>query len=144
MLTDRKRVNEYALPSEAEVTKLSIYLAPTTTLGEQKLKGVIYSNESGPKTFLGTSKELVFLHTESTGWYELTFTTPVKLAAGNYWIGVITGATSDVAGFRWDSVTNSRDKNVNEYAAGPSNPFGRPKSIASRCLSTRPIRRLHQ
>jgi hypothetical protein len=124
MLADRKRVNRYSLPVEGEVSKLSIYLAPTSTLGEQKLKGVIYSDESGPKTLLGTSKELIFHHSDTAGWYDLTFTTPVKLSSGNYWLGAITGATSNVAGFRWDSVTNSRDKNVNEYTKGPSNPFG--------------------
>ncbi|MGO9249719.1 MAG: hypothetical protein ACLP7W_14230 [Solirubrobacteraceae bacterium] len=32
-----------------------------------------------------------------------------------------------MAGLRWDSVTNNRDKNVNEYAKGPSNPFGTPE-----------------
>jgi hypothetical protein len=48
----------------------------------------------------------------------------VKLAAGNYWIGVMTGATAGVASFRWDSVTGSRDWNTNTYASGPTNPFG--------------------
>jgi hypothetical protein len=49
---------------------------------------------------------------------------PVKLAAGNYWIGVITGGTGGVAGFRYDSVAGSRDYNFNVYTSGPSNPFG--------------------
>ena len=54
----------------------------------------------------------------------MKFAAPVKLAAGNYWIGVITGSTTNVAGFRYDSVANSRDYNNNSYASGPSNPFG--------------------
>ncbi|MGO9249720.1 MAG: hypothetical protein ACLQQB_07520 [Solirubrobacteraceae bacterium] len=33
-LADRKRVNKYALSSRGEVTKLSVYLEPTSTLGE--------------------------------------------------------------------------------------------------------------
>jgi hypothetical protein len=48
----------------------------------------------------------------------------VKLAAGNYWIGVITGATSNVAGFRYTSVASSRAFNVNTYTSEPTNPFG--------------------
>jgi hypothetical protein len=48
----------------------------------------------------------------------------VKLAAGNYWIGVITGASAGVTGFRFDSVTGSRDYNTNTYSSGPTNPFG--------------------
>jgi hypothetical protein len=47
----------------------------------------------------------------------------VKLAAGNYWIGVITGATNSVAGFRYDSVTGARAYNANTYTSGPTNPF---------------------
>ena len=54
----------------------------------------------------------------------------MKLTAGNYWIGVMTGATAGVAGFRFDGVTGSRDYNSNSYAAGPSNPFGAVTSDA--------------
>ncbi|TMK23933.1 MAG: hypothetical protein E6G62_09835 [Actinobacteria bacterium] len=50
----------------------------------------------------------------------------MKLAAGNYWIGVITGASSYVAGFRYDAVTGARDYNANTYTSGASNPFGTP------------------
>jgi hypothetical protein len=52
------------------------------------------------------------------------FSSPLKLAAGNYWIGVIDGATLNVAGFRYDSVEKSRDYNPNTYTSGPTNPFG--------------------
>jgi hypothetical protein len=54
----------------------------------------------------------------------------VHLAAGNYWIGVITGGTGNVTGFRFDSVAQSRDFNANAFAGGPSNPFG-PVSVDS-------------
>jgi DNA-binding beta-propeller fold protein YncE len=37
---------------------------------------------------------------------------------------VITGATSNVAGSRFDSVTGSRRLNTNSYISGPSDPFG--------------------
>ena len=95
-------MSRYALPSAGSVTKLSIYLAPTGTAGSQVLEGIVYSDSSGaPATLLGTSSPLTFTSTSATGWYELTFPTPLNLAAGNYWIGVITGATSNVAGFRY-------------------------------------------
>ena len=48
----------------------------------------------------------------------------MKLAAGNYWIGVITGATQYIAAEYYDSVPIAEDYNTNSYAAGPSNPFG--------------------
>jgi PQQ-like domain/Abnormal spindle-like microcephaly-assoc'd, ASPM-SPD-2-Hydin len=124
-LADRKRVNRYALPSAGSVSKLSIYLAPTSTKGEQVLKGVVYSDAGGkPETLLGSTEQFTFKSTNAAGWYDLTFPSPLKLAAGNYWIGAISGATGGVAGWRFDSVTGSRDYNANTYASGPSNPFG--------------------
>jgi hypothetical protein len=124
-LADRKRVSRYALTSAGSVTKLSIYLAPTSTTGQQVLKGLIYADSSNaPGALLGTSEQLTYKNTNSAGWYDLVFSSPVKLAVGNYWIGVITGATSNVAGFRYDSVAASRDYNTNTYTSGPTNPFG--------------------
>jgi hypothetical protein len=73
---------------------------------------------------LAASEALTFKSTNAANWYDLTFAAPVKLAAGNYWIGAITGASANVAGFRYDSVASSRDWNANTYASGPSNPFG--------------------
>ncbi|MEA2207582.1 MAG: hypothetical protein QOF54_59, partial [Solirubrobacteraceae bacterium] len=125
-VAERKRVNSYAVSSAGSVSKLSIYLSPTGTAGQQVLKGVIYADSGGaPGALLGTSAQLTFSNTSATGWYALTFGSPVKLpAAGNYWIGVITGATAGIAGFRYDTVANSRAFNNNSYASGPTNPFG--------------------
>ncbi len=121
----RKRVNRYALPTAGAVSKLSVYLEPQGTAGQQVLKGIAYADNAGaPGALLGTSQQLTFTSTSAAGWYDLTFASPLKLAAGNYWIGVITGATAHVAGFRWDSVTGSRDYNANTYASGPTDPFG--------------------
>jgi hypothetical protein len=122
---DRKRVNRYALPVAGSVTKLTVYLSPTTTSGQQLIKGVIYSDTSGkPQALLGESEQLAFHSSNAAGWYDMKFATPVKLAAGNYWIGVITGVTSYVSAFRFDAVANARDYNNNAYASGPTNPFG--------------------
>jgi hypothetical protein len=113
------------LPTAGAVTKLSVYLTPTTTSGQQVLKGLIYADSAGaPGALLGVSQQLTFTSTGSAGWYDLVFASPIKLTAGNYWIGVITGATSNVAGFRYDSVAGSRDYNANTYTSGPTNPFG--------------------
>lgn len=124
-LADRKRVSRYALGTAGSVTKLSIYLAPTGVTGQQALKGVIYADAGGaPGALLGTSNELVFHGSDAAGWYELTLPTPLSLTAGNYWIGVITGASSNVAGFRYDAVSASRVYNANTYTSGPTDPFG--------------------
>jgi subtilisin family serine protease len=124
-LANRKRVNAYSLPRAGAVSKLSIYLAPTSTAGQQLIEGVIYASSGGsPAGLIGTSQALTFSSTQSAGWYNLTFASPVNLAAGTYWLGVITGATSGVAGFRYDSVAGARDYNTNTYTSGPTNPFG--------------------
>jgi subtilisin family serine protease/fibronectin type 3 domain-containing protein len=124
-LADRKRVSRYALSIAATVSKLSIYLAPTGTSGEQVMKGLVYADSSGsPGALLATSAQLAFKSTNTAGWYDLTFAAPPVLAAGDYWIGIITGTASHVAGFRYDSVAGSRDYNQDVYTSGPTNPFG--------------------
>jgi len=122
---NRKRVSLYPLGTAGNVSKLSIYLEPGGGSGHQVLEGVVYANSSGkPGALLGTTSQLTFLSSNSPGWYDLTFSTPLKLAAGSYWIGVITGSTSYVAGFRYQSVSGGRDYNANTYTSKPSNPFG--------------------
>ena len=134
---DRKRVNRYALSANATVSKLSVYLHPTSYSGTQPIKGVIYADSGGtPVSLLAVSNQLTFASTNAAGWYDLTFPTPPHLAAGNhYWIGVITGSSYGVAGFRYNSVANSRDYNANPYSSGPSNPFGTVTTIDSDQMS---------
>src|SRR5207244_6064958 len=115
----------YALATPAPVTKLSIYLERGAASGQQVMKGIIYSDASGsPASLLGVSAQLTFTSASAAGWYDLTFSTPVTLAAGNYWIGVLSGPTAKVARYRFAKLTGSRDHNSNKYTAGPSNPFG--------------------
>src|SRR5438128_1261099 len=124
-LGGRKRVNRYSLPVAGSVTKLSIYLGPAAKSGEQVMEGIVYADASGkPQALLAVSQPLTYSSSSSAGWFDLNFAAPVNLSAGNYWIGVITGATSNVASFRYDSVASSRDYNANTYASGPSDPFG--------------------
>jgi hypothetical protein len=125
MSADRKRVVHFQLAQAGSVSKLTMYLAPTTTSGQQQLKGVIYSDAAGvPGSLLGVSNELIFHSTDAAGWYDLAFPSPVALPAGTYWIGVISGGTSNVTGFRYSVVTGARAANSNTYTSGPSNPFG--------------------
>ncbi|MFI4993910.1 MAG: hypothetical protein ACHQCH_09895, partial [Solirubrobacterales bacterium] len=123
--SERKRVNRYALPTAGSVTKLSVYLTPTATSGQEVLKGIIYADNAGaPGALLGVTEQLAFKSTNTAGWYSLVFSSAVKLTASNYWIGVMTGPTASVAGFRFDSVSGSRAYNANPFTSGPTNPFG--------------------
>ena len=122
---NRKRVNRYTLVTAGSVSKLSIYLAPTATAGQQTIEGLIYSDSSGkPANLLGATSQLTFKNTNQAGWYDLTFPAALKLAAGNYWIGIITGATGGIMSFRYDSVSGARVYNTNTYTSGPTTSFG--------------------
>jgi thermitase len=125
MVSDRKRVCRFQLTTSGSVSKLTMYLAPTATNGQQVVKGVIYADQAGvPGALLAVSNELTFHSTDSAGWYDLVFPSAVALQPGTYWIGVISGGASSVTGFRYASVAGARALNSNVYTSGPSNPFG--------------------
>jgi len=124
-VADRKRVDHFQLSVAGSVSKLTMYLAPTGKSGQQVLEGVIYADQSGsPGGLLAVSRELTFQSTDTPGWYDLIFPSPVSLSAGTYWIGVISGATSGVTRFRWNNVPGARALSSDLYSDGPSNPFG--------------------
>src|SRR5581483_10082825 len=123
--SDHKQVNEYALGTSGTVSKLSVYLQSASKRGQQQLRGVIYADSGGqPSALIAVSNQLTFSKSNSAGWYDLPLGTPVHLAAGNYWIGILSGATSGVAGYRYSTLTGSRDTNSNTYTSGASNSFG--------------------
>jgi subtilisin family serine protease len=127
MLPNRKRVNHFQLTVAGSVSKLTMYLAPTATSGQQEMKGVLYADQAGsPGALVAVSNPLTFHTSDGAGWYDLVFPAPVSLQAGTYWIGMISGGTANVAGFRWNSVAGARAYNTNSYSSGPSNPFGTP------------------
>jgi subtilisin family serine protease len=126
---NRKRVSRYALATAGTLTKLSTYLAAAGVSGAQALEGVVYADAAGkPGALVGVTEPLTFKSTSSAGWYGLAFSSPLKLSAGNYWIGLITGSSPGVAGFRYDSIAGSRDYNANTFTSGPTNPFGAASS----------------
>jgi outer membrane protein assembly factor BamB len=125
LLANVKRVNACKLPVNATVTELSVYLTPTSTSGQQLIEGVVYANSKGkPAGLLGTTTQLTFTSKSPAGWYHLTFPSPVKLTAGRYWIGMISGVSQYVAAERYISGPRAEDYNTNTYTSGPSNPFG--------------------
>lgn len=125
MVPDRKRVTKAALPVAGNVYKLTMYLAPTGVSGQQVMQGVIYADSGGaPGALKGVTNAFTFVSSNAAGWYDLQFSSPISLPPGTYWIGVLSGASNHVAGFRWNSVSQSRAVNSNTYASGPSNPFG--------------------
>jgi hypothetical protein len=131
LVANVKRVNKCVVPFNAAVTQLMLYLSPTSFKGQELIKGVIYADNSGkPAALLGFTEQLTFKSTEAAGWYQLKFASPVSVVAGTYWIGVVTGNSGKVAGEHWDTVKSAEDYNTNNYASGPSNPFGSFKTTS--------------
>jgi hypothetical protein len=125
LTSNRKRANHYTLPTAGTVSHLSVYLEPTAYPGQQTIEGVIYADSGGrPGALLGSSGGLTFSSSQAAGWYELGLPGALELPAGNYWIGILSGAISRVAGYRYENVAGARWFNRNVYASGPSNPFG--------------------
>lgn len=121
-----KRVNSYRLKHRTRLLDLTIYLQARRRHGSQNVKGIVYSNRRGkPDRLLAHTQTLRFASTSQPGWYHLKLRRPLALHAGRYWLGVITGETGGVIGFRYRSVPHSRDLDVNRFGHGPSKRFGR-------------------
>lgn len=132
---DWKRVVTFSLGQPASVSKLTLYLSRNAS-GQQVLRGVIYADNGGaPGALLATSNETTFSSSAGSGWYDLSFPSPVSLAGGKYWIGLIAGATSDVTALHYTSVASSSAVAPDTYSDGPSNPFGTPSRYDSEQLS---------
>lgn len=125
----RKRVNGYAISQSTTLDKFNIYLTSTSASGQQLMKGIIYADSNGrPGSLVVTSNQLTFKHGESSGWYSLPLSHTVTLAPGKYWIGIYTGDSTHVAGYRYNYLNDSRAWNNNLYSNGsssvPTNSFG--------------------
>jgi hypothetical protein len=118
-----ERVNPYALGRSGMLRALSIYLQPTTTHGTQDIQLLLYADSRGTAgALIAASRGLAFSSSDPAGWYALGVRRR-DLAAGHYWIGVITGGTPRVAGWRYADV-GVRETRATSFAGGPTNPFG--------------------
>jgi hypothetical protein len=120
-----KRANAYIFRAPGTITMLSVYLEPTAESGSEAIEGVIYGDAHGsPGRLLATSGKLTYSHTDRAGWYHLPLRRPLFLQPGKYWLGLLTGGNTRVAGYRWNQVPEARAINENWYEAGPSSPLG--------------------
>jgi hypothetical protein len=125
LVAGRKLVNRYSLPTAAVVGFENVFLQPAAAQGRELIRGVVYADASGsPGRLLGTTDEFSYTPSDGSGWAELSFTPNLKLPAGDYWIGLISGRQAGVAGIRYDNDPGVLDFNSNPYAAGASDPFG--------------------
>ena len=81
----RALVTKFTLSEAGDVTTLTVYCATRSGAGTS-WKGVILSDSSGPSTVLGVTAASTV---DATGWVTLTFSSPVSLAAGDYFLGIV-------------------------------------------------------
>ncbi|MHB8695391.1 MAG: SchA/CurD-like domain-containing protein [Solirubrobacteraceae bacterium] len=131
-----KRVNEYTLPAAGTVVWMYSYLGPTGTPGAEQVQGVVYDDAGGtPGALVGTTVAVTITPKSAQTWYQLPFPQQLHLQPGNYWIGLLTGGTSAVAGSTFSTVPQSAPANDNVFSAGPSNPFGPITRVGDTLLS---------
>jgi hypothetical protein len=131
-----KGVNLFTLSEAASVTSMSMYLSGSATAGTQTIKFVIYDDDgaaSAPGTLLGTSEEGSVAQNAAASWVTLNFTTPVVLAAGNYYLGRLHGTTANIVSYYYIA-SGTLYYNNDTYSDGAANPFGAP-STATQLMS---------
>jgi len=119
--TDQKVGSHFTLTENGDVTQIAFYgvAKKTGMMG----KALIYSDSSAPDALLGTSTAIEI--GASAGWNTFTFSPPVSLSAGEYWLVRHCDDSIDRIDFNYDvGVANKGAYNTDEYADGPSNPFG--------------------
>ena len=76
----------YTVAGPVSVGKLSAYVAGGASVSE--FRGVIYADNGGqPGALVGVTPEVTIAAGRAVGWVDLTFTTPVSIGAGSFWLG---------------------------------------------------------
>jgi hypothetical protein len=127
-----KLVNGYSLLSPATAQWLGLALAPTGAPGSEQVRGIVYADQNGtPGALVAATKPVTIRRTSATTLYPLFFRQTLHLTPGTYWLGLLTGGDSGVAGVLVFPTRHSAPANSNAFAAGPSNPFGPIASVAN-------------
>jgi hypothetical protein len=105
------------------VDKLTMHCQGGTSA--QVMKAVIYADSSGsPGALLGTGTEVTIGASQAEGDVDFPFSPGVHLAAGLYWLGIHSGATTG-AYFWYDLAGGNPQKyNTDTYVGGATDPFG--------------------
>lgn len=118
---DLKAASKYTLAAAKAVT--DIVADGNADIGTCKAKAVIYADSGGnPTTLLATSQELT-IDPAYPALHTFHFTTPVQLAAGDYWLGLIVGDNSFLIYYS-EGTLNQQATISDTYSDGPSDPFG--------------------
>ena len=112
------RASAFRLGEPGRVTRLVIYLASPAG-GSQRIRPVIYRDAAGaPGALAAAGPEQLVAPSASGEWVGLPLATPVSLTPGTYWLGMITGDTSN-----GDGASSARRRG--RSTSGTRTPTGR-------------------
>ncbi len=117
----RSYMTSYTLSEDGTVSKLTALLQ--TTSGTENIKGLIYLNTAGVPGAVVAVSDPVQATTSKTS-YDLTFSSPVELTAGDYYIGIV--GDGSATNFFY-AATGTHKTSSNNY---PS-PVNDPTEVAS-------------
>jgi PKD repeat protein len=127
-----KEVSKFTSPQAGTVSKLTGYISGLgSSSGSQPVRMVVYADSNGaPGALLGVSNQVTINAGRSWGWVDFTFPSSVSVPAGTVWLGYFAGTKDGLTQLRYDPVGGDLQYNKNSggYSAGPSNPFGTPKT----------------
>jgi serine protease len=125
-----KRVSPLALAAPRDLVSLQAYVdGKGAATGSQPVTGVLYAGTaSGPTTRVQATSAVTIAAGRAAGWVKLAFPTPVRVAAGTYWIGLHTGGTAPVLRFASRPVAGALRYNADAYADGAAATFGAASS----------------
>jgi Family of unknown function (DUF6298)/Putative collagen-binding domain of a collagenase len=125
---------KHSLPEAGTVSAVSVFLNGLREgAGSQPIEAVIYDDDGAngaPGTLLATSEIVAIPDRAPFQWVEFPLATPVTLARGRYYLGFLMGGNPgtgrDTHGaYLCELVDASQRGNVDAYANGPSEVFGR-------------------
>lgn len=111
-------LSKFTLTEAGSVTKLTIRLKSSS--GTHNAKGVIY-DDNGVGAIASTNLGVTAAASYGTtiSWVDLTFSTPIELEPGDYWIGFVMQSDSDTFGYEDEAGLTDRD---NANSGGYANP----------------------
>lgn len=122
-----KMVSRLSLPIRVQIENMSVDVAPTGQPGTESVRGVIYKADpnGAPGALVAYTKATSFT-SKSPADNSVQLYWPSgsvrNLPKGHYWMGVISGGTSDVVSIGADRLHNSGAMNTDPAR----NPFGPP------------------
>ena len=120
--TEQKVGGKFTLTEAGSVSSVSVRLC-NTEAGHASCyaKGLIYSDVDGtPTSLLGTSQATAIADNATYAWVVFTFSTPVALSAGTYWLAYFGDSTADGVALGNDGGSSGYTQYDNDtYSDGP-------------------------